>query len=805
MIVYATSSARIGAFRRRTRSRHWLGIGLLVLGVVTGAPHAVAGLRVVAPASVAPDGRDYGFMWWAYGWRGEKVRCYQTGYYGVAEDVGKTSLRNLGFIKNPLKYSVAVCQANDVVFSLPAPLLKLSVTAGGTPYTCQSGGNPRLIASGRFVQWSDSEGLSFVDAAGKALPARGRLEYVVWPDRLAVILEVTATENLPQANCAISCRAGERLIEQASPRGDWAKGTVHTIHAVLWALRPDVPDAKDIVAFPGCPPQETPKVRYDPARGSYRIDLPARPPAAPDQPHLERVPLRLTNPGLTPRVIRLDFAKEPEVPGMTGLVPMLRDPAGNPTGIPVQISKNWHHKDEPLLHQGNWLHSFTMLRLPPQSMVDLEYALAFNFWGTAPLASHAQLCLIGWGTDQLWDEAALGSWGESICYDPDVNLARSMIDDCRPLMVTNMKSGNGKWGWTNNVGGGDFLVYSTDQGKQWLSRMRTAYLSCGPNLTDVIYAGVSADGAIAATIHVQSARTDDINRAYHRFRYDVLKPTKFNRLVFYQLGADSYNDHSFNKIARGNETGLLEEWSPAKGTLDHAGIACPGAVPWFSLHEGSARAGESGAWANRGLVIRAWKAKLGGHDAPPLATINGTGNGNTPSNNVELVAPADLKELQPGDFVEGTVEYLVVPQFAKDYYGPNEGLRESLKSGENTWQPVHRLAVSGRLAATAARGQVRQACPLVVDLDPASRSAEIDITGGLAYVPVTFAGLPNASGWSLYSEKAGRKTKVDQSVLGHDFWQVDRDDNGKYRMTFNVLIEAPTGEPARTKLSFHAD
>ena len=59
-------------------------------------------------------------------------------------------------------------------------------------------------------------------------------------------------------------------------------------------------------------------------------------------------------------------------------------------------------------------------------------------WGGVPAASHAQLCLIGWGWNQRWDQAAIGSWGESICYEPEGIQVRCMIDDVRPLMVWSM-------------------------------------------------------------------------------------------------------------------------------------------------------------------------------------------------------------------------------------------------------------------------------------------------------------------------------------------------------------------------------
>jgi hypothetical protein len=79
-----------------------------------------------------------------------------------------------------------------------------------------------------------------------------------------------------------------------------------------------------------------------------------------------------------------------------------------------------------------------------------------------------------------------------------------MIDDVRPLLVWGMNQSKAKWTWTNNVGGGDFLVYVDPNGKrQYLTRMRAWYARHGPNLTDVTYAGVSADGAIAARLKTE--------------------------------------------------------------------------------------------------------------------------------------------------------------------------------------------------------------------------------------------------------------------------------------------------------------
>jgi len=242
----------------------------------------------------------------------------------------------------------------------------------------------------------------------------------------------------------------------------------------------------------------------------------------------------------------------------------LRDAEGFPTGIPVQISKNWHRqKDRRMSYEGPWVHAVTSLRLPPKSVLPLEFALCWARWGGVPAASHAQLCLVGWGWNQLWDEVAIGSWGESICYEPDAVQQRCRIDDIRPLMVWGMHGEQTKWTWTHNVGGADFLVYYDAQGEYQPWRgVRTAYLSQGPNLTDVLYAGTTADGHIACRARVSSPRCADINRAYHRLRYDVLKPTPFSRLAFYQLGSDHYHWHQYDRLARGNAQGLMEEWDP---------------------------------------------------------------------------------------------------------------------------------------------------------------------------------------------------------------------------------------------------
>ena len=78
----------------------------------------------------------------------------------------------------------------------------------------------------------------------------------------------------------------------------------------------------------------------------------------------------------------------------------------------------------------------------------LELTVASSRWGKVYAASHAQLSLVGWGTaGGHWEESALGAFGESVTYDPDMCLRRTMVDDVRPFLVKSKT----KWNWTGNV------------------------------------------------------------------------------------------------------------------------------------------------------------------------------------------------------------------------------------------------------------------------------------------------------------------------------------------------------------------
>ena len=124
--------------------------------------------------------------------------------------------------------------------------------------------------------------------------------------------------------------------------------------------------------------------------------------------------------------------------------------------------------------------------------------------------------------------------------------------------------------------------------------MKTHYEYIGPNLTKVVYAGVSGDGKIAAKITTQLGRTDDMTRAWYHFEYDFLEDAHPDRLAFFQLGADRYHDNGFTRFAVGDGDGVLREaGAPAAGSEPVERVGYDGAkdqldiVPDAGLGEGA--------------------------------------------------------------------------------------------------------------------------------------------------------------------------------------------------------------------------
>jgi hypothetical protein len=684
------------------------------------------------------------------------------------------------------------------------------------------------------------EGLAFgrrQDNCGDGFHFRGAVDEIRLHHRALTAAEIRDSFRKPEAaNAALkparewsfradgsasSGKPGEKWADAAmdisltakngSLRQQWQLSKGQTWSAPEWH---EVALALDPVSFQPSEPASTVNVQaseltsgdarpvnYDATRGWHRVSLdgiePILPPGGKEKQNdaIERVKLVLANPTDREQIARLLFEKtsggfrQRIGAAVTGVSAMLRDMDGQPTGIPVQLSKNWHTRPEGDVYSGLWFHGLSQVRLPPKAKVELELTLAYGHWGGVAAASHAQLCLIGWGSNQLWDQSALGSWGESICYEPDQAQAQAGILDVRPVMVRSVNN-DAQWGWTNNVGGGDFYrLFDPAAKRVFPGRMRTTYARHGPCLTEVTYAGRTGE-TLEHSATVSLARTDDMVRGIYRLRLDVKKETAFSRFVIFQIGGDTYSYTSERRMALGNENGLVREWDTQWGGDQYKTepAECKGRIPWISLHEAKEN-GKGGAMANRGIIIRKWKAVLGGKEAAPWAAERGVKATST----IDIIPPPGVRQFLPGDFVEATIEHVIVPQFAKDYYGPNASLRAALEKDQNTWKMIQREAVGYDRQVTERQGTVERLWPAVHIRADQNGRAEFSLTGGLSHVPVTIADLKDFRRPLLeFCNPDGAWTKVDQSVHGNDFWQTDYEAASKtWALTFNVPCETP--------------
>lgn len=783
-------------------------------------------LCAACAASALPSehpGDDYGFLYWKHGWRGrspgkERLVCVQTNRYLAEFDADKAALKRLGPIENARPYSQAVSVPEADLNPSAASILQLEVSLGESTYFCIGTDNSalkglesplRIIETGHYLQRFDINNLVFQNGKGEQLSGTGRLEVVAWPDRISLLLEVSLPDSAAPGRVRVALKSEADTVSNETPLEN-GKGSA----AIMWR-----PDKEKEALVPGLEVSVTDMetdaaavpVSFDRERGWFLVDLPERQFNMAQQPeHRDRYALHLVNHSETSVRAPLLFALEGPFSGIIGMTPMLLDKTGEPTGLPVQISKNWHSKPEaPELYEGPWFHGFARIPLGPGETWTGSLQFVYALWGGVPAASHAQLCLIGWGVNQQWDQVAIGSWGESICYDPDINLNRSIIDDVRPLLVHGMGSTADKpalWTWTNNVGGGDFLTwFDASKNRQFPEGMRTAYLRQGPNLTEAVYAGTTGEGSISMRITVSSPRCDDVNRAFHYLRYDVLKPAPFSRLAFYQLGADQYNDHQFKKLARGNREGLSEEWAFQTGgeQYDRSGIPCEGNGPWwFSAHEAIPNAVKGGAWANRGLIVRSWKARLGGREIDhPYASFFGTENG-VPGMNVELTPPPDISRLEVGDYVEATLELVVVPMKAEDYYGPNANLHQDLERHGNTWEPVYRLARLNDLSVIMRKGILLRAYPLLLRAD-ADGEVNFSVRGGAGYAPCTITGLRDSAKGTLVHLNNDLQSLADSCTLENQYRQADYNaESACYEVTYNLPLDTPDDMPQDKHFQF---
>ena len=479
-----------------------------------------------------------------------------------------------------------------------------------------------------------------------------------------------------------------------------------------------------------------------------------------------------------------------DVANITGVCPILCQADGTPTGIPVQLSKNWH--DETV---GNYLMAYTKI---PAAKTDQTYLLrlAYGFYGTLPSATHSQLSLVGYGNGNngRWDQLAIGCFGETICFDMDMSCVENSITDIRLLMARN-GANDQKWGWTDAGWGGDWLnIAGNGQKKLFQKEMKTAYLSHGPCLTDAKHSGVyGASREVRFQTQIQTLRTDDYNRSFQNFRYDFDKNIEADEASIFKLGKS--RNYTTPEIAYGNANGLIKQQTVPGGLKEGyifiSDTTFSGPGPWWVAFPGGRSSAMSKGTGYKALIIRKFEAVVNGRKqtTPTFRAIQYKSKNSEPNLDFELLVAGGKPGFKQGDFVDMELELITLTNSAEDYYGPNEAFQKHLQANPSSWKTTFREAQQNNLQVSVARGQLIRSYP--ISIEATAPEVTVDIRGGVGAVPISFSGLDSATGHTLYRLVDGKRQKFDQAVHGNDFWQTDFDPSTKtYKLTFNLPLDS---------------
>ena len=481
----------------------------------------------------------------------------------------------------------------------------------------------------------------------------------------------------------------------------------------------------------------------------------------------------------------LHFTKPANI---TGLCPILCFEDGTPTGIQVQLSKNWHD-----VSVGSYLMAY--VQLPKNTEVqNYKLRLAYGFYGKLPSATHSQLSLVGYGNNNngRWDQLAIGCFGETICFDIDQSCVENTITDIRGLMLRNGRDGR-KWSWTNCGWGGDWIIVSDkNQQKFFPKEQKTAYLTQGPCLTNVKYSGFyGANQEITYDTRVQTLRTDDYSRTFQTFTYKVQKSIEANVLTLFKLGRTS-NYHT-PTLAYGNKDGLTKEISFEKdlklGQIALDKVNMIGKAPfWVSFHGGLSTSIDGKGLGYKSVIVRKYKAIIGGKTYLNPSFTAMQYKGKDPNIDFHLLAPKGIKKLIAGDIIEFEVELITLPNTVDYYYGPNESFVKELQTNPKSWKTTYREVKGNNLNVTVRGGVKKRNYPIEINvLQP---KVSVNIKGGVGAVPITFSGLTSPRGYGLFQIIDGKEVKFDQSVHGNDFWQTEYEAQTKtYKITYNLELD----------------
>ena len=526
---------------------------------------------------------------------------------------------------------------------------------------------------------------------------------------------------------------------------------------------------------------------------------------------IQAIDISMTNSEAEAKSVRLCIRQVPNI-NVTGFNSVICNANGDPAGLPLQVSKNWH-TGVVQLHSGRWIKEYTEFIIPANTTLNFQYKRTGAKWGETYSASSHQLSVVGAGIPRGgWLEAALGSFGESITHSPDYAYGSTNGADIRPFLVTNEAYGgtSTECGWTGNTGGLDMWVYEdTNNTRQYQSEVKTDFKKYSPNLTETTIGAVSADRKLKLDYTFYLNRSDDYLRVYYKINIEALEAVSFNRFDIFQLGGDIYNIHNTQSVVYGNDAGNQGTFTPTNNgsnSYTTAEIALTGSNPWVWAGDGLSYAGaESGIDidTNNGMIIRDYKATLNGvENNTPYFRERSSSIGYSAGQNLNInptsyciVPPPGTTSFAAGDTIELLVEVVVFPKLDGDYYGPNSNFEEALALYGNSYELLYRESLGNTINAASPTNTIDSLYPLTVET--IDNTGLVSITGGKGYVPLVFSGLTNSSNPELWKASDSCWELVDQSVHGKDFWQTNFNSQTRtFDLIYNVNQDLENDESA---------
>ncbi len=762
--------------------------------------------------------RDYTFSYWLQGRRGETdpemgdILVFETGYYGLTLDMARLDQPRFGLLSDQMGYAAAVEAKASRIADLGKAAFRFEIEIDGQYYRAKQLVMPDneetrtearvrlrdvwLWESGRIVQHIELNQVRFETQQGQVLPATARLTITAFPDVLTFSVQINPSDE-------ISSWRGAK-IELAFETASKTWQAEHVIQEDGELKKEHLMGlACEVGQDPGIHEEITVSATHVESGTSYPTQYnPMTSSFVTVAKKLERnwetgrteirnydeFELVIENRSGKATVVR--YLLDGGSANMTGGVPMLCEPDGTPTGIPVQISKNWHKPPR----RGSFFRPYVLIPAAPGEQ-HYKLRITYGYYGTVPGASHAQLSLVGYAWNGRWDQLAIGCWGETMCFDMDMSLTTRAITDVRTLFVRNGTEGK-KWRFTSGGHGGDWLNVTDPRGEKLLfNQMKTAYVTQGPCLTDVRYRGYYGNGKqVRVEADVKTLRTDDYMRTFQDIDYEFFSELRGKDGWLFKFGNSAWPSLS---VVYGNADGKLGEVTFPKGYENGRPAAdrlqLSGPAPWWVAfpESGELRGKRDWGQGSRALIIRGYEASFGGksYDAPsitlPVKSVDADGWADV---HLWLVPPKGVDHFDVGDRVSMQTEWITLPRHIDDYYGPNVSFRKHLKKYSKSWKTVYREAKGNDLKIQVAGGTLKNSYPIMIE---ATRPDDIQmkISGGVGFVPVRFENLPSPD-YVLYKIEGRMRWKLDQSVHGNDFWQTDYDAISQtYSMVFSLPLD----------------